>query len=82
MIIYKLRIFHCQLISNILRCGTMLFICKEKLMEADFRIHQDNMYIDQYLNYGRHEGNKFSYDDSKKTLSVSYYSKLPHPECL
>ncbi|ROI64792.1 hypothetical protein DPX16_3339 [Anabarilius grahami] len=37
------------------------------------RIHQDNMYITQYLNYGRHEGNKFSYDDSKKTLSVSYY---------
>lgn len=79
MIIYKLRIFHCQLIGSL---AVLLFICKVKLMEADFRIHQDNMYITQYLNYGRHEGNKFSYDDSKKTLSVSYYSKLLHQECL
>lgn len=37
------------------------------------RIHQDNRIITQYLNYGRHEGNTFSYNDSQKTLSVSYY---------
>ncbi|KAL1269034.1 hypothetical protein QQF64_031323 [Cirrhinus molitorella] len=36
------------------------------------RIHQNNRFINQYLNYGRHEGNKFSYNDSKKTLTVSY----------
>ncbi len=39
------------------------------------RVHQDNRFIDQYLNYGRHEDNTFSYNDSKKTLTVSYSSK-------
>ncbi len=39
------------------------------------RVHQDNRFIDQYLNYGRHEDNTFSYNDSKKSLTVSYSSK-------
>ncbi|XP_016356442.1 uncharacterized protein LOC107699639 isoform X1 [Sinocyclocheilus anshuiensis] len=43
------------------------------------RIHQDNRFISQYLNYGRHEGNKFSYNESKKTLTVSY-SMFPDSE--
>ncbi|XP_021334028.1 uncharacterized protein isoform X1 [Danio rerio] len=37
------------------------------------KTHQDNRLIDQYLNYGRHEGSKFSYNDTTKTLSVTYF---------
>ncbi|CAM4719322.1 unnamed protein product [Leuciscus chuanchicus] len=37
------------------------------------RVHQDNGFVTQYFNYGKHKGNTFSYNDSEKTLSVSYY---------
>ncbi|KAK7145494.1 hypothetical protein R3I93_013277 [Phoxinus phoxinus] len=43
------------------------------------RIHQDNGFVTQYFNYGKHNGNKFSFTDSEKTLSVSY-SMFPDSE--
>lgn len=51
-----------------------------KLMKAVFRVHLDNGFVTQYFNYGKHKGNTFSYNDSEKTLSVSYYSKLLHQD--
>ncbi|XP_037634309.1 uncharacterized protein LOC119493229 [Sebastes umbrosus] len=37
------------------------------------RYHKLNRYISRYMNYGRHEGNEFHYNDTLKTLSVSYF---------
>uniref|UniRef100_A0AAY4DYG2 Uncharacterized protein n=1 Tax=Denticeps clupeoides TaxID=299321 RepID=A0AAY4DYG2_9TELE len=39
------------------------------------RIHEDKRYISNYINYGRHVDNKFHYNSSMKTLSVSYSAK-------
>ncbi|XP_051964041.1 uncharacterized protein LOC127630506 [Xyrauchen texanus] len=47
--------------------------CSDVAACVIFRFHQDSRYISRYLNYGRHEGNAFTYNDSKKTLSVSYF---------
>ncbi|XP_062310832.1 uncharacterized protein LOC134015373 isoform X2 [Osmerus eperlanus] len=38
-----------------------------------FRIW-NNRYITRYVDYGRHEGDEFHYNDSMKTLSVSYFA--------
>ncbi|XP_067087241.1 uncharacterized protein [Osmerus mordax] len=38
-----------------------------------FRIW-NNRYITRYVDYGRHESNEFHYNDSMKTLSVSYFA--------
>ncbi|XP_076859548.1 uncharacterized protein LOC143512766 isoform X2 [Brachyhypopomus gauderio] len=35
-------------------------------------IVRNKKYTNQYVNYGRHEGNKFNYSDTMKTLSVTY----------
>ncbi|XP_063754287.1 uncharacterized protein LOC134874181 [Eleginops maclovinus] len=37
------------------------------------RSHKLDRYISQHICYGRHEGNEFHYNDSLKTLSVSYF---------
>ncbi|XP_057212249.1 uncharacterized protein LOC130567826 [Triplophysa rosa] len=37
------------------------------------RFHQDSRLMNHYMNYGRHEGNTFSYNDSEEILTVSYY---------
>ncbi|XP_055742501.1 uncharacterized protein LOC129826149 isoform X2 [Salvelinus fontinalis] len=36
------------------------------------RFYRNNRYISHYINYGRHEGNEFHYNNSLQTLSVSY----------
>ncbi|KAJ7994057.1 hypothetical protein DPEC_G00261990 [Dallia pectoralis] len=36
------------------------------------KFHKNNRQISHYINYGRHEGNEFHYNDSLRTLSVSY----------
>ncbi|KAK6306554.1 uncharacterized protein LOC121551071 [Coregonus clupeaformis] len=36
------------------------------------RFYRNNRYISHYINYGRHEGNVFHYNNSLQTLSVSY----------
>ncbi|KAM6965373.1 uncharacterized protein FYW47_007715 [Aplochiton taeniatus] len=38
------------------------------------RFNGIDTYDSRYINYGRHEGNDFHYNDSMKTLSVSYYA--------
>lgn len=39
------------------------------------RFYRNNRYISHYINYGRHEGNEFHYNNSLQTLSVSYSGK-------
>ncbi|XP_010874524.2 uncharacterized protein LOC105014162 isoform X1 [Esox lucius] len=36
------------------------------------KFHKNNRHISHYVNYGRHEGNEFHYNNSLQTLSVSY----------
>lgn len=49
---------------------------KRKWITFFVRFHQDSRLMNHYMNYGRHEGNTFSYNDSEEILTVSYYSKL------
>ncbi|XP_043103519.1 uncharacterized protein LOC122350843 [Puntigrus tetrazona] len=53
--------------------------CTDVAVCVVIRTQQDDGFVEQYLNYGRHEGNTFSYNDSKKTLTVSY-SMFPGSE--
>lgn len=34
--------------------------------------------LTRYLNYGKHPGNEFHYNNNLRTLSVSYYCELKH----
>ncbi|XP_029135442.1 uncharacterized protein [Labrus bergylta] len=43
------------------------------------RYHEINRFINRYFSYGRHEGNEFHYNDTLKTLSVSYFSHEQKP---
>ncbi|XP_047447610.1 uncharacterized protein LOC125012050 [Mugil cephalus] len=43
------------------------------------RHHRLNQYTSHYINYGRHEGNEFHYNDTLKTLSVSYFAQDKQP---
>ncbi|KAJ8388756.1 hypothetical protein AAFF_G00129890 [Aldrovandia affinis] len=36
------------------------------------RHRKSNRFVSRYINYGRHEGNEFQYNDSIQTLSVTY----------
>ncbi|KAI3372823.1 hypothetical protein L3Q82_022718, partial [Scortum barcoo] len=38
------------------------------------RYHRLNRYVSRYIDYGRHEGNEFHYNNTLKMLSVSYFS--------
>ncbi|XP_029916523.1 uncharacterized protein LOC115365579 isoform X2 [Myripristis murdjan] len=38
------------------------------------RFHRLNRYISHYISYGRHEGNEFHYNATRKMLSVSYFA--------
>nr|XP_057927817.1 uncharacterized protein LOC131128724 isoform X5 [Doryrhamphus excisus] len=38
-----------------------------------------NRYIHRYINFGGHDGNDFHYNDTLKTLSVSYFVYVLHP---
>ncbi|TRY60575.1 hypothetical protein DNTS_026984, partial [Danionella cerebrum] len=44
---------------------------------VNLKINEGDRIIDEYLNYGKHEGNTFSYNDSQKMLSVSYSCREP-----
>ncbi|KAK9523205.1 hypothetical protein VZT92_019612 [Zoarces viviparus] len=43
------------------------------------RYHGLNGFISRYLGYGRHDGNEFHYNDTLKTLSVSYMGQDEQP---
>ncbi|XP_063050295.1 uncharacterized protein LOC134445140 [Engraulis encrasicolus] len=38
------------------------------------RFQRNNRYLNRYLNYGRHIDNHFHYNDTMKTLTVSYFA--------
>ncbi|KAG9269971.1 uncharacterized protein LOC111192733 [Astyanax mexicanus] len=43
-------------------------------------ILRSKTHTNRYVNYGRHEGNKFHYNESTKTLSVFYLASSSHSE--
>ncbi|XP_034548746.1 uncharacterized protein LOC117819464 [Notolabrus celidotus] len=43
------------------------------------RYHKLNRFISRYYSYGRHQGNEFHYNDSLRTLSVSYFAHEQQP---
>ncbi|GAA6226660.1 uncharacterized protein LOC121904182 [Lates japonicus] len=43
------------------------------------RYHRLDRYISRCISYGRHEGNEFHYNDTQKTLSVSYFAQDEQP---
>ncbi|KAG5840764.1 hypothetical protein ANANG_G00192120 [Anguilla anguilla] len=47
------------------------------------RHRKNNRFVSRYINYGRHEGNEFQYNDSTKTLSVAYpVLSTSHPQTI
>ncbi|XP_042277711.1 uncharacterized protein LOC121904182 [Thunnus maccoyii] len=43
------------------------------------RYQRLNRYVNRYISFGRHEGNEFHYNDTLKTLSVSYFAHDEQP---
>lgn len=49
------------------------------IVPCDVNVHHRlNGHTGHYVSYGRHDGNQFHYNDTTKTLSVSYLGELKH----
>ncbi|XP_066568558.1 uncharacterized protein LOC136758191 [Amia ocellicauda] len=47
---------------------------------VEVRQHTGSGLVSYYLNYGRHEGNEFNYNNHSQTLSVTYPARPPQPQ--